>query len=125
MPASIVLAPIAEGRLDEWRAFHEELTGARRGEWAESQRRRGVAREAVFLWSGPDGPVAVYLVEGTEAGEALGALAGSTHPFDEWLRERFDGLHASLDFPVAMSDTRPRPESWRGWRGLRRGSGGG
>ena len=49
---SIVIAPIAEGRVDEWRAFHTELTVTRRIEWAESQHRRGITREASLLLDG-------------------------------------------------------------------------
>ncbi|MCJ7725757.1 MAG: hypothetical protein MUP76_05140 [Acidimicrobiia bacterium] len=119
MPVSVVIATIAEERLEDWRAFHGELVGARRGEWAESQRRRGITREAILFWSSPSGPAALYVVEGTEAGAAMGALGESDDPFDVWLRERLADLHDDLDFPVALSDTRPPAGSWRGWRGLR------
>jgi len=119
VPASIVIAPIAEARLGEWRSFHAELTGHRRGAWAESQRRRGITRQVVFLWSGPDGPSAVYMMEGVDAGEAMSQLESSTDAFDIWLRERFADLHGDLDFPAPISDTRPAPGAWRGWRGLR------
>lgn len=118
---SIVIAPIADGGADEWRAFHTELTVTRRVEWAESQHRRGVTREAIFSWTGPSGPTAVYLVEGVEAGDALDALGRSDDPFDVWLRERLAVLHDELDFPAQLSDTRPSSEAWRGWRGFRFG----
>lgn len=118
---SIVIAPIAEGRVDEWRAFHSELTITRRVEWAESQHRRGITREAIFSWTGSSGPSAVYLVEGADAGDALDALGLSDDPFDVWLREQLAALHEELDFPVRLSDTRPSPSAWSGWRGLRFG----
>ena len=117
MTASIAIAPIPQDRLAEWREFHAELTGPRRPEWAESQRRRGVMREVVFLWQGPDGPCAVYLVEGTDAAEALDRLGD--RGFDEWYRDRLGDLHSELDFPARLSDTRPPPGSWRGWRSRR------
>jgi hypothetical protein len=118
MPISTVIAPIAEGRLDEWREFHAELTGGRSGEWAESHRRRGITREIVFLWTGSGGPAAVYVVEGSEDGLALEFLAGSGNRFDEWLNGRLADLHGDLDFPARLSDTRPPDGAWRGWRGL-------
>ena len=121
MTVSIVIASIAADRLDEWRAFHTELTVTRRGEWVESQHRRGITREAIFSWSGPAGPAVVYLVEGAEAGAALDALGSSDESFDVWLRERLAVLHEDLDFPIQLSDTRPSPGAWRGWRGLRMG----
>ena len=124
MPVSVVIATVSEDRLEEWRAFHSELVGARRGEWAESQRRRGITREAIFFWSSPSGPSVLYVVEGVDAGAALDTLGSSDHPFDVWLRGRFADLHQDLDLPGALSDTRPPAGSWRGWRGLRsRGSG--
>jgi len=125
VPTSIVIAPITEGRLDDWRLFHAELMGPRRGEWAESQRRRGITRQVVFLWSDPDGPSAVYLMEGSEAGEAMAGLESSSDPFDIWLQGNFAELHGALEFPSPISDTRPPPGAWRGWRGLMsRGRGG-
>lgn len=119
MPVSVVIAPVAEDRLEDWHAFHSELVGARRGDWAESQRRRGITREAIFFWPSPSGPSVVYVVEGAEAGAAMDALGSSDNPFDVWLRESLAHLHEDLDFPVAMSDTRPPAGSWRGWRALR------
>jgi len=118
MTSSIVIASIAEERLDDWRAFHAELTGSRRGAWAESQHRRGVTRESIFFWSGPSGPMAVYLVEGREAGAAMDSLGSSEDSFDVWLRRSLADLHDDLDFPVQLSDTRPPPGAWRGWRGM-------
>jgi hypothetical protein len=118
VPVSIVIAPIAEGRLDDWRAFHAEISGPRRSEWAQSQRRRGVTRAVVFLWSSDDGPVAVYVMEGTEAGAALEDLGTGGGPFDSWLLERFGELHPQMDFPVRIGDTRPPEGARGGWRGL-------
>ena len=119
VPASIVIAPIVEGRLDDWHSFHAELTGHRRGAWAESQRRRGITREVIFFWSSPAGPSAVYMMEGVRAGEAMSQLESSTDAFDIWLWGRFADLHGDLDFPAPISDTRLSPGAWRGWRGLR------
>ena len=118
MAVSIVIAPIAPDRLEEWRAFHAELMGPRRGRWAESQRRRGVTREAAFLWEAPSGPAAVYLFEGTEASEALDRLGAGGNEFDDWLRTRLAALHTDLAFPRRVADTRPAPGAWRGLRRL-------
>ena len=119
MAVSIVIAPIEPNRLDEWHAFHAELTGPRRSLWAESQRRRGVTRETVFLWESPAGPAAVYLFEGTEAPEALDLLGSGGNEFDDWLRTRLAALHTHLDVPHRVADTRPPPGAWRGLKRLR------
>jgi hypothetical protein len=123
MAVSIVIAPIAPDRVEDWHAFHAVLTGPRRGEWAESQRRRGVTREAVFFWESPSGPAAVYLFEGVGADDALDRLRAGEHQFDDWLRTRMAALHSSLDVPQRVFDTRPAAGAWRGWRNLFRGGG--
>lgn len=116
MTASIIVAPISEDRLDDWRAFLDEMTTDRRAQWAESQRRRGVTREVAFLWNGARGSAVVYLMEGVEADAALDALEPAGHDFDRWYRSRLADLHEELDFPARLFDTRPPPGSWRGWR---------
>jgi hypothetical protein len=115
--ASIVVAHITADRLDDWRAFVDELTTTRRPSWAESQRRRGITRESVYLWADDGGPAAVYVVEGANAGTALEALEASNDEFDRWYRERLADIHDRLGFPVRLFDSRPPPGSWRGWLG--------
>ena len=110
-PASITIAPIEPGSLDEWRAFYAELSGPRRSEWAESQRRRGVRREAVWLMHDP--PRAVVLVEGPDPGAAAVELEASTVPFDVWFREQLDGLTGATQTATAVFDSKPRRGTWR------------
>lgn len=118
LPVSVVIAPIVEDRLDDWREFHSDLSGPRRAEWAQSQRRRGITREVAFLWSSARGPAAVYVLEGAEAGAALEDLGAGDDPFDTWMLERLADLHPEMDFPVRIGDTRPPEGARGGWRGL-------
>jgi hypothetical protein len=116
--ASIIVAPIGDSRLEDWKAFLGELTVERRGQWAESQRRRGITREVIYLHAADGGSAAVYLVEGVEATAAIEALWSSGHPFDRWYRGRLEDLHGEFEYPSRLFDTRPPPGGWRGWRGL-------
>lgn len=116
MATSIAVASLEADRVGAWQEFQAELTGPRRAEWAQSQRRRGITRELVFLLETP-ACSAVYVFEGTEADAALEALEGSSDPFDEWLLRRLAELHGDLIFPERVYDTRPGPGAWRGWLG--------
>lgn len=121
MPAALVLAPVAQDRIADWRAFHAELTGPRRGEWAQSQRRRGVVREAVWLLHDQAGVTACYLIEAAEPRAARHALRTSGDPFDVWFREHWDAVHRSPETVTeAVFDTRVRAGAWRGWLGRSR-----
>ena len=121
MPSSITIAPLDPDRVAAWRAFYADLSGPRRASWAQSQRRRGVRREAVWLVDGSHGPQAVVLVEGPDPEAAGRALLASDDPFDVWFRKRLAELTGDPIGGEALFDSRPRPGSWREWRrGLRR-----
>lgn len=117
MPAALVLAPVDPDRLGDWRAFYEELRGPRRAEWAQSQRRRGVEREAIWLLHGGAGVTVCYLVEAAEPRAARHALRTSADPFDTWFRERWDEVHGGPEtLTEAVFDTRIPAGAWRGLR---------
>ena len=121
MPASITITPLDPDRVAAWRAFYDDLSGPRRASWAQSQRRRGVRREAVWLAEGHRGPAAVVLVEGPDPQASGRALETSDHPFDVWFREQLKRLTGESITGEAVFDSRVRPGSWREWgKGLRR-----
>jgi len=118
MPAALLLARVTRDRLAAWRVFHTELAGPRRGEWAQSQRRRGIDREAVWLIRGDDGMTACYLIEAAEPRAARHALQTSGDPFDAWYRERWAEVHDGPgEFSEAVFDSRLGAGAWRGWLG--------
>jgi hypothetical protein len=82
---------------EPWRRFLQELSGPRRGEYAESRRRLGVSVERV--WLAPKrfgGGVAIVRIESEDPGWALGwalrELAASDEPFDSWYRTQMRKL---------------------------------
>lgn len=116
MAAVLRLSPIAAGKVDRWKALHAELMGIRRIEWAQSQRRRGVSRQVVFLVEDGDRLLAAVYTEAADPAAALEKLYGSNEPFDRWLVEQLESV---LESPITTStvvDTAPRPGLWRGWR---------
>ncbi|MDX1691176.1 MAG: hypothetical protein R3290_09170 [Acidimicrobiia bacterium] len=111
MPASISIASIPDDRLDDWRAFQAELAGPRRIEWVQSQRRRGIRREVI--WLDADGPTAYYLQEAADPDAAQELDADD--PFDAWYAARLDELHPDgMRRPATVFDSSPAPGAWRG-----------
>ncbi len=115
MAATITIAPIVEGMVEDWRAFVGELQGARRIEWAQSQRRRGITRQVVTLAEGK-APLAVVYTEAGDIEQAAARLADSDDPFDAWYRQQMASLHQDPYDTEVVFDSAPRPGPWRGWR---------
>ena len=117
MAAAVVIAAIEGGKLDAWRDFRAELAGSRRKDWAQSQRRRGITREIVFLDTAQ--MAAVIVVEAGDPTAAFEALGESGDPFDRWYAERLSALHGEWRRLALVYDTRPKLGAWRGWRSRR------
>lgn len=116
MAATITIRPVTSGKLDDWRAFHAELMGPRRVEWAQSQRRRGITRQVVAVTRDGEHDLAVVFTEGRDPAAALRALGDSPETFDVWFMERVRDLHGEALVTEITLDTAPRPGPWRGWR---------
>jgi hypothetical protein len=113
--AQISLSPIIDGASAFWRGFVAELQGARRIEWAQSQRRRGITREVIAVAAGTPEMVVVY-TESADHARAAALLAESGDLFDQWYRTRLaELLDDAVDTEVVF-DSAPKPGPWRGWR---------
>lgn len=115
MAASVSIAAIRADKVDEWRAFVTELQGARRIEWAQSQRRRGITRQVLALATGHE-TLAVVYTESADTEAATARLTDSDDPFDVWYRERVADLHGGRYDTAVVFDSAPKPGPWRGWR---------
>jgi hypothetical protein len=90
--------PIHPGKLEAWRSWCAELTGPRKAEFDDLNRRHGLTTHAAWHQANPDGSdLAVVVIDGPGAEGFLGELARSDHPFDAWFRANIEDAHP-MDF---------------------------
>ena len=92
MPLMAVAFPILPGKTAEWRAWMDELNGARRDEFADSRRRAGV-HERTFLQSTPMGDLVIVTLEGDDPAAAFGQMMSANDAFTTWFIERATAVH--------------------------------
>ncbi len=85
-----LVLPIKEGRSDAARAFMRELESERKAEYAVSELRIGIDKEAWYMASTPAGDQFVAYMETPDFGRALESFSQSRDPFDMWFKERLD-----------------------------------
>jgi hypothetical protein len=90
--------PIYPDKVDTWRSWCAELTGPRKAEFDDMNRRHGLTTHAAWHQANPDGSdVAVIVIEGPGSDGFLAALAHSQDPFDVWFRSVIEDIHP-MDF---------------------------
>lgn len=67
--------------------------GERRTDYEASRRRLGITREGVWIQPGPDGDLAIAVVEAADLPAALGGISSSQAPFDRWFRDHCRTVH--------------------------------
>jgi len=90
---SVVLAPIAEGKLEKWRQWADDLQNGRAEEFKAFNSRYGLTRHSAWLAETPTGPLVVALHEGPGADKFMPAVAASDNEFDVWFKERLSEYH--------------------------------
>lgn len=85
-----LVLPILEGRTVAARQFLDELETQRKGEYAISERRIGIDKEAWFMASTPGGDQLVAYMETPDFASALQSFSASRDPFDLWFKQRLD-----------------------------------
>jgi hypothetical protein len=90
--------PIKPDKVDTWKGWCAELTGARKAEFDDMNQRLGLTTHAAFHQSNPDGSdLAVVVIDGPGASEFLPKLATSENEFDVWFRTSIEDIHP-MDF---------------------------
>ena len=89
----LVLAPIREGKLDDWKSWNAELKGVMKDEFEEFNKRYGLTRHEVWLAETPGGPVAVVFHEGPGGDAFMQKLGQSDHGFDLAMRQSIEEFH--------------------------------
>ena len=89
----LVVAPILEGKLEDWKAWAAELMAPRRAELDRFNQRYGLARHDAWISETPMGTFAVVLHEGPGGDEIMAKLGSSTNSFDVWFAGKIKELH--------------------------------
>ena len=84
--------PIPAGKTEQWKKFIDELTGARKAEFAASRRSLGV-RERTFLQHTPQGDLVLVTLEGDHPETAFAEFGKRTDPFTMWFKQQVSEIH--------------------------------
>jgi hypothetical protein len=96
--ASLAMAmPVRPGQADRLRAVRDELVGARRQEWEESEGRLGIPREGWYLQQTPMGDLFLLWAESDDMMAAFTSFIQSREPFDVWSKEQMRDI-TGIDF---------------------------
>ena len=104
---SLVLVPIAQGKLEKWQRWADELQNGKAQEFKEFNSRYGLTRHAAWLAETPTGPVVAALHEGPGAESFMSKLATSDKEFDVWFRDRISEYH-DIDFSKPLPGSPPK-----------------
>jgi hypothetical protein len=88
-----LITPVLAGRADAAREFLGRLDGDRRADYARSEQRLGISKEAWFLASRPRDVSLVAYIEAAGFAHSLHAFAASHDVFDVWFKHQL--LHVS------------------------------
>lgn len=98
MAVTVFAAPILPGKTEAWKQAIAELSGPRKADFDDWNRRLGLTRHVASLQQTPDGDFAVVYAEGDDPANTIAHVLASDHPFDEWFAEKVladvHGIHA-------------------------------
>jgi len=103
---SLVLVPIADGKLEKWQHWAHELQNGRAKEFKEFNSKYGLTRHLAWLAETPTGPVVAALHEGPGADNFMAELAKSDDDFDVWFRQNISECH-NIDFSKPLPGSPP------------------
>ena len=101
--------PVLPGKTDQARALAEEVMGARRQQFEESQARIGATRETWCLQSTPDGDFVLVWFEAPDIDKAFASLAESSEPFEVWFRQQVLEV-TGTDMAAQPEEQQPTPD---------------
>lgn len=104
---SLILAPIADGKMGTWKQWAADLEDSRAEEFKEFNTRYGLTRHSAWLAETPTGPVVAALHEGPGADNFMSKLATSDHDFDVWFKQRVNEIH-NIDFNEPLPGSPPQ-----------------
>ena len=83
-----IFNPIIAGKEAQARTFYEQVEGARRSDYEESERRLGITRELAWITPlNPGGEAFILYIEAPDFAQAFSRFVESREPFDSWFKE--------------------------------------
>ena len=89
----LVLAPIAEGKADAWKAWAEALAGPKKGDFDDFNRRYDLTLHQAWWCETPNGPAIVAIHDGPGADTFMQKLGQSDHAFDKEFIAKLSEFH--------------------------------
>ena len=93
MSGLVLTLPIVAGKVESWRRFCQELSGAQQQMYIVSRRRLGITAERMVLVENAFGAIAVTTLEALDTDQVFSRIISSDLPFDRWYRDRMQELH--------------------------------
>ena len=85
--------PVLLGKSGAARRIAAEVSGPRRSEADEFQRRVGITKQMVWLQQTSQGDISIVYLEADDPGRLFQELASSDKPFDRWYRQQLKEVH--------------------------------
>lgn len=104
---SLVLVPIADGKLETWKQWAKDLQDSKAEEFKAFNSRYGLTRHQAWLAETPTGPVVAALHEGPGADNFMATLAASNTDFDVWFKHNLSECH-NIDFSAPLPGAPPQ-----------------
>ena len=87
-------APLPAANLAAWQSWADELTGPRKSEFDDMNKRHGVTDHRAYLQPKPDGDYLVIVVTDGPGGDTfMVSAASSSHEFDKWFLDKVGEVH--------------------------------
>ena len=103
MASNLIVVPVLPDRIEAWKQWAADLSGSRKADAEDFDKRYGLTRHRAWLVPTPDGGhLAVVLQEGEGAPTMMEHFATSDHPFDVEFRK-----HVSADHGIDFSQPPP------------------
>ena len=99
--------PVIEGKTGDAEAFFTDLENIRKRDYAASEARIGVTKEAWYIQHTPMGDLLVAYIESPDAANALRLFSQSNDAFDQWFKRRLadvTGVDLNNPPPWPLSD---------------------
>jgi len=89
----LVVAPIVEGKLEDWKSWIAELKSSKKSEFDDLNKRYGLTRHDGWLVDTPNGPMAAVLHEGPGSETFMEKVSQSDNRFDKSFTEKVAEFH--------------------------------